>query len=184
MHVVDLCISYATGQTHYTRNRQKVWLFTSFEMLFKKNHQMAVYITGGHTNARRDAYKTVNDEQVIQLRTPGETRVAGCILLFGDNLRARFAIDKMKGNIHFQVAENKDLFNSNSEWVDVAQCYAVMKPACDLALLVQTDRVGAIAESWLYTLFARYHYSSLQATFKVIEVSWLSSHSEYYKLRG
>ena len=174
MHVASLLLRHTSGKLVRTRNKQAVDAFPAFRTVFDKFLALAKLISKHNIF---DAHAMQNGRgNVRKIPLPGDTRVAGELIMIQAMLRENFMLDNSFCNnakFHASIALKPNM----KEWEEIAEAEGVLRKMKDWAMDSQGNSQFGRGHGVLRRFDIEQHYTEQEET--VIEVVDLNKQEKW-----
>ena len=149
MHEIQLAIVHSTGMAKRKKGRVVVDEFPECEDLRKKSLAVSSYLMDKKAKARHKKMQEMMASQGrghTRIVLPNATRAAGILIHWESLLRERWNL------VLYWLSDFKAKELNDDEFWLIAQLSSVLFPICTLVKTVQSDKPGAIAYTFFFTL--------------------------------
>jgi hypothetical protein len=156
MHVSSLAIEHACGKRRRSKNKEVVDSFEVFENLRLRHRKCVNFIFSSKAKQRYKDYCERNaavSQDVIRVSWDNDTRIAGTLRMFQEQLRVRFCEQTYFGQELDRVRTNYCV--ADHQWLLTAEFEAVIRGPAQLNFSTQVDVRPTIGTSWLYVVRAK-----------------------------
>jgi hypothetical protein len=163
MHETQLAFDYAVGNKNQVVGKQEVNTFPESVELRKKSISSAKYLMEKKAKARYANYVKLMSKSGRTAKKPllpNSTRAAGTYLHYSSMVESRWNLNVYYRDEGSNVPEEQQL--SNESFIMIAQFACILYPISVVLKVVQTDKAGSLAYTYLhiYRCFVGYVFNN------------------------